>query len=191
MPLVPNIRPRTKRAIVTTAIVLGSLAALGGLARAAQDRFTLTAPSGIAFSEFRGYEDWPDVAVSRTEDAIKVVAANPTMIAAYRAGVPGNGEPFPEGSKIAKIQWSQKKNAAAPFSVQVPDTLTTVEFIEKDSRRFPDTHGWGYAQFMYDASSDTFTELGPLPARAANGQCYACHTIVAAKDFIFTAYPKR
>ena len=73
----------------------------------------------------------------------------------------------------------------------VPGTLKYVEFIEKDSKRFPETNGWGYAEFLYDAASDTFTEKGELPARAVTGECYACHTIVAAKDYIFTAYPKR
>lgn len=191
MSLVPTmVRLKSGRAAATTGL-LALLAGFGSIALASQDRFTLKAPSGIGFSEFRGYEDWPDVAVSRTEDGIKVIAANPAMIEAYRSGTPGNGKPFPDGSKIVKIEWSQRKNPEAPFSVEVPDTLKTVEFIEKDSKRFPQADGWGYAQFMYQAASDTFSELGPLPERAATGECHACHTIVAAKDFIFTSYPKR
>jgi hypothetical protein len=191
MSLIPTIRTLNSKKILTTATILGLLAVLAGVAIAAQDRFRLKAPNGIAFSEFRGYEDWPDVAISQTEDGIKLIAANPTMIAAYRAGIPGNGNPFPEGSKIVKIEWSKKKNPKAPFAVLVPDTLRGVEFIEKDSQRFPEGNGWGYAQFLYDSASNTFTELGALPARAVDGECHACHTIVAANDFIFTAYPKR
>jgi hypothetical protein len=122
---------------------------------------------------------------------LKVIAANETMINAYREGIPGNGKPFPDGSKIAKIGWSTKKNPEAPFEVVVPDALKYVEFIEKDSKRFPESHGWGYAEFLYDAASGTFTEKGPLPERAVTGECHACHTIVAAKDYIFTAYPRR
>jgi hypothetical protein len=191
MSLIPTIhRPKNNR-ILTTATVLGILTALGGIAIAAQDRFALKAPSGISFSEFRGYEDWPDVAVSQTEGGIQLIAANPRMIEAYKAGVPTNGKPFPEGSKIVKIEWAKKTNPEAPAPTLVPDTLTTVEFIEKDSARFPNSNGWGYAQFMYDAATDTFTEKGALPERAANGTCHACHTLVRAKDFIFTAYPKR
>jgi hypothetical protein len=117
----------------------------------------------------------------------KYVSANPTMIDAYRAGVPGNGKPFPDGSKIAKIEWRPKKSTEAPFSVNVPDTLKDVDFIEKDSKRFPDTSGWGYAMFNYDAASDTFS-----PDANGGPKCgYACHMIVKAKDYIFTAYPKR
>ena len=68
----------------------------------------------------------------------------------------------------------------------VPDTLRDVDFIERDTKRFPDTGGWGYAQFNYDAASDKFTPDG------SDAKCgYACHTIVAARDYIFTAYPRR
>jgi len=119
-----------------------------GIAFAQQDRFTLRAPNGVAFSEFRGYETWPDVAVSQTADGIKAILANPVMINAYKVGIPGNGQPFPDGSMIVKIEWSKKKNPLSPYFVEVPDTLKSVSFIEKDSSRFPDTHGWGYAQFL-------------------------------------------
>jgi hypothetical protein len=78
-----------------------ALAVLGGMAIAAQDKYTLQVPNGLAFSDFRGYENWQVVAVSQTEELLKVMVANPTMIDAYRAGVPGNGRPFPDGSKIA------------------------------------------------------------------------------------------
>jgi Cytochrome P460 len=169
-----------------SAILLVTLAVLASMALAAQDRFTLKVPNGIAFSEFRGYESWQDVAVSQTETGLKVIAANNAMINAYRQGVPGNGKSFPEGSKIVKIEWSSKKNAESPYFVMVPDTLKSVSFIEKDTKRFPDTNGWAYAQFNYDAASDAFTPNGN------DAKCgYACHTTVAAKDYIFTAYPKR
>jgi hypothetical protein len=162
------------------------LAALGGIALAAQDKYTVQVPDGLAFSEFRGYEDWQTVAVSQTGDTIEVILANPVMIDAYRAGTPGNGKHFPEGSKIAKIHWKAVKSAEAPAPTMVPDTLHDVDFIAKDSRRFPDTGGWGYAQFNYNAASDTFSPEGRGTKCGA-----ACHTIVAAKDYIFTAYPRR
>jgi Cytochrome P460 len=167
-------------------IIAVMLAVLGGRAMSAQDKYTVQVPNGLAFSEFRGYEDWKAVAVSQTEDLSAVILANPVMIDAYRAGVPGNGKPFPDGSKIAKIHWKPEKSAEAPAPTTVPGTLDDVDFIEKDSKRFPDTGGWGYAQFDYAAASDTFTPHG------SGAECgYACHTIVAAKDYIFTAYPKR
>jgi hypothetical protein len=162
------------------------LAVLGSLALAAQDRYTLKVPNGLTFSEFRGYENWQNVAVSQTENGIKVIAANTVMINAYRQGVPGNRKLFPEGSKVVKIEWTFKKNPESPYFVNIPDTLKSVSFIEKNTKRFPNTHGWAYAQFDYDAASDTFK---PSVEGAECG--YACHTTVAAKDYIFTAYPKR
>src|SRR5262245_59985502 len=105
------------------ASIAASFAAIGSMALAAQDRFTLKIPNGPAFSEFRGYETWQIVAVSQTENGLKIIAANPVMINAYRKGVPDNGKPFPEGSKIVKIEWLAKKSAESPYFVMVPDTL--------------------------------------------------------------------
>ena len=117
-------------------IIVASLAVVGGMALAAQDKYTVQVPNGLAFSEFRGYEDWQTVAVSQTEDALAVILANPVMIDAYRAGVPDNGKPFPDGSKIAKIHWKPEKSAEAPDpTTRVPGTLQNVDFIEKDSKR--------------------------------------------------------
>jgi len=168
-------------------IVVAILAVLGSIAISAQDKYTLQVPNGLAFSDFRGYEDWQVVAVSQTEELLKVMVANPVMIDAYRAGIPGNGKPFPDGSKIAKIEWKPKKSTEAPFSVRIPDTLQDVFLIEKDSKRFPKTNGWAYAVFDYDPQTDTFA-----PNKTGVVDCgYACHTIVKEKDYIFTAYGKR
>jgi len=115
-----------------------SLAVAGTLAQTGQDRFTLKSPNGIAFSEFRGYDTWQDVAVSQTDDGIKVIVANPAMMKAYNDGAPENGKPFPDGSMIAKIEWTKEQNPASPYAVTVPGTLKSVAFIEKDSKRFAD-----------------------------------------------------
>jgi len=170
-------------------IIAVSLAVLGSMALVAQDRFRLKVPNGLAFSEFRGYETWQNVAVSQTENGLKVIAANNAMIDAYRQGVPDNGKPFPEGSMIVKIEWSKRTNPASPYSVMEPDTLKSVAFIQKDSKRFAETSGWGYAQFLYDAASDTFKPFGS--DSSFGKECYGCHTRVKDKDYIFTSYPGR
>ena len=173
--------------MLTIAIISVVLAVLSGVAISAQDKYTLQVPNGLPFSDFRGYEDWQLVSVAQTEERLKVIVANPTMIAAYKAGVPGNGKPFPDGSKIAKIQWKPKKSTEAPFSVNVPDTFADLFLIEKDSKRFPDSGGWGYAQFDYDPKSDTFT-----PNQDGTPACgHTCHKAVKAKDYIFHPYQKR
>ena len=167
-------------------VIAVTLCVSGGIAISAQDKYTLQVPNGLAFSEFRGYEDWQVVAVSQTDELMAAILANPVMIEAYRAGIPGNGKPFPDGSRIAKIHWKPKKSADAPAPTSVPDSLHDVDFIARDSKRFAGTGGWGYAQFNYDTASDSFAPEG------TGTDCgYACHTIVTAKDYIFTAYPKR
>src|ERR1700734_4115589 len=144
----PFLRSRGLR-VVSAAAVGIALTVLGGKAFSPQDKYTVRVPNGLAFSDFRGYENWQVVSVSQTEDLLKVMVANPTMINAYRAGVPGDGKSFPDGSKIAKIEWKPKKNSESPFSVRVPDTLQDVFLIEKNSKKFRDTKGWAYAVFDY------------------------------------------
>ena len=95
--------------MLAVATVVAALTVVSSMATSAQDKYTLQLPNGLAFSDFKGYEDWQFVSMSQTDDRLKVILANPTMIAAYKAGIPGNGKPFPEGSKIAKIQWKPKR----------------------------------------------------------------------------------
>ena len=179
---------KNKLIILTGAVLLGAIAA--GSAISAQDKYTVKVPEGLAFSEFRGYEDWQTVAVSVTESSIKAILANPAMIQAYKEGTPGNGKPFPEGSKIAKIEWIKAKNPESPYFVEIPQSLKTVSFIEKDSRRFTDTRGWAYAQFVFDPASETFKPSAPLSA-TGHACGFACHSAVKAADYIFTKYARR
>ncbi|HEV3279000.1 MAG TPA: cytochrome P460 family protein [Terriglobia bacterium] len=180
-------------------IVVG-FAVLGGRTFSAQDKYTLQVPNGLAFSEFRGYEDWQTIAVSQTEatSVLRVILGNPTIVKAFREGIPGNGKPFPDGAVMAKIVWKQKEITTAPFSAStpdtVPDTLQDVEFMVKDSKRFADGGGWGWGVFEYDAASHTFRPgtLADKPPQANDAKCgLACHTIVKTKDYVFTAYAQR
>jgi len=151
------------------------------------DKYSLKSPSGIAFADFKGYEDWAVVSSARTDEVLKVIVANPIMINAYKAGIPGNGKPFPDGSKIAKLQWKFKKSTEAPFVVDVPDVFSQAFVIEKDSMRFPNSGGWGYALFNYDAAADKFTADANSPSDCG----HTCHLAVKAKDYIFHPYQKR
>jgi Cytochrome P460 len=175
--------------IVATA--LAALAILGAAALFAQgqdkDKYSLKSPSGIAFSDFRGYEDWSVVSSARTDEILKVIVANPKMINAFKAGVPVNGQTFPDGSRIAKLQWKLKKSTEAPFVVEVPDVYSQAFVMEKDSKRFSKSGGWGYAVFNYDAASDKFA----ADPKSLSDCGFACHTPVKAKDYIFHPYQKR
>jgi Cytochrome P460 len=176
---------RERKLTIATATVV--LAVMGGTVAYAQDKYSLKSPSGIAFSDFKGYEDWAVVSSARTDEVLKVIVANPTMIEAYKAGVPGNGKPFPDGSKIAKLQWSFKKSTEAPFVVDVPDAPTQAFLIEKYSKRFPKSGGWGYALFNHDGATGKMT----VDPTGVSDCGHACHVAVKAKDHIFHPYQKR
>ena len=182
------------------ALVIAVVGDRSNSAQDKQDKYSLQIPGGLAFSEIRGYEQWQVVGPSITEAAnvIRVIVANPVMIKAYQEGVPGNGKPFPEGSKIVKLEWRPKKITDPPFSASTPDIvpgdLAQVEFIVKDSKRFSDTRGWGYGMFDYNAASGTFAPAttASKPPVGPDARCgAACHELAASKDYIFTIYPKR
>src|SRR5262245_18988290 len=168
------------------AVATAVLAVLSGTAIYAQEKYSLKSPDGIAFYDFKGYEDWAVVSSARTDDVLNVIVANPAMIEAFKAGVPGNGRPFPDGSRIAKLQWTPKKSTEAPFAVDVPDVFTQAFVMEKDSKKFPNSGGWGYALFNYDAAANKFA-ADPSPSDCG----HSCHVAVKAKDHIFHPYQKR
>jgi hypothetical protein len=172
-----------------------ALAILGtALAVSAEDKYTVKVPGGLAFSEFRGYESWPAIAISENGGIIAVILGNPTMMEAYKAGAPGNGKPIPDGAKMAKIHWNPKKNQSAPGQPTVPGTLHDVDFMVKDSKRFADSGGWGYGAFDYDSATDTFkpSTSADNPPQGNDAKCgFACHTVVKNRDYVFTDYAKR
>ena len=176
--------------MIVLAIVL---AVLAGVAIAAQDKYTVKVPGGLAFSEFRGYETWQTISISQNERVMALIVGNPAMIEAYQADIPGNGKPFPDGAKMAKIHWIPKKSEY-PGNPSVPATLLNVDFMVKDSKRFADSGGWGYAVFDYDTASGTFTPgtTKGFPPQGNDAKCgFACHTTVKTRDYVFTEYGKR
>jgi hypothetical protein len=182
-----------RKSLLMIGIATVVLAISGAKAISAPDKYTVKVPNGLGFSEFRGYEAWPVISVSRSEKALAVILGNPAMIEAYQAGIPGNGKPFPDGARMAKIHWNPKKLDSFP-NATVPGTQQNVDFMVKDSKRFADSGGWGYAVFDYDTASDTFTPgtLAGQPPQANDARCgFACHTIVKARDYVFTDYAKR
>src|ERR1700736_5937698 len=169
------------------------LTVLGGMALAQQDKYTLKVPGGLGFSGLGGKKAGRLLPPSQNARLVAVILANPEMIEAYLAGIPGNGKPFPDGAKMAKIHWTPKMNQYFPDTT-VPGTLHDVDFMVKDSTRFADSGGWGWAVFNYDPVSGTFTPgtEADKPPQANDAKCgFACHTVVQTKDYVFTEYGKR
>ena len=182
-----------RKGLLTIGMVTVWLAVLAGLVISAEDKYTVKVPGGLAFSEFRGYEAWQTISISRNEKVVAVILGNPAMINAYQAGIPANGKPVPDGAKMAKVHWLPKKNQFFPDAT-VPGELLNVDFMVKDSKRFADSGGWGWAVFDYDAKSDTFTPgtLAGTPPQGKDAKCgLACHTAAKARDYVFTEYGKR
>jgi hypothetical protein len=175
------------------AIVTALVSSLAGRPLSAQNKYTVRVPGGLAFSEFRGYESWQVVSISQDGGLLAVILANPVMIAAYRAGIPGNGKPFPDGSRMAKVHWTPKQ--LETFSAAtVPGTQHDVDFMVKDGKRFAHTGGWGWAVFEYEAASGRFRPgtVADKPPQGNDAGCgFACHTIVKARDYVFTDYGSR
>jgi hypothetical protein len=183
-----------KRTAFPAIVIVAALpAVLGSLALAQQDKYTVSVPGGLAFSEFRGYEAWQVVSISQNGPLMAAILANPVMIDAYAAGIPGNGRPFPDGAKMAKIHWNPKKMETFPAAT-VPGTQHDMDFMVKDSTRFADSGGWGYAYFKYDAATDRFTPAtsADQPPQGNDAKCgFVCHTIVKTRDYVFTEYGHR
>lgn len=180
--------------LISVCLSLSVAILVAGVSISAQDKYAVKVPNGLSFAEFRGYEDWPVIAISEGGGKLAVILGNSLMIDAYNDGVPDNGKPFPDGARMAKIHWNPKRQETFPGQPRVSGTLHDVDFMVKDSRRFANSGGWGWAAFMYDAASGTFrpADLQDRPPQANDAKCgFACHGAVKNRDYVFTEYGKR
>jgi hypothetical protein len=92
---------------VTVALAILACRPAAGPASGDDAKYTLKVPGGLDFAEFRGYEQWETIAVSHNGDLLAVILGNPAMIAAYKAGIPGNGKPVPR----------RRQNGEGPFNI--------------------------------------------------------------------------
>lgn len=175
------------------AVVAVVLAVSSGKANPQQDKYALKVPGGLAFSEFRGYESWQVISISHDNGKVAVILGNPAMVQAYASGIPENGKPFPDGAKMAKIHWNPTQMDTFK-SATVPDTQHDADFMVKDSKRFADSGGWGWAAFEYDAASKTFAPAttAATPPQDNDAKCgLKCHTIAKNRDYVFTKWATR
>src|ERR1700732_2867590 len=125
-----------RKSDLTIAIATAVLAVLVATAVHAQDKYSLKSPSGIAFSDFRGYEDWAVVSSARTDEVLKVIVANPTMIKAYKAGVPGNGQPCPMAPRSRNASGSRRRARRPPSSWMCQTSLPRLSSSKRTARDF-------------------------------------------------------
>jgi len=152
---------------------LGGVVLLCAIAGGAAERAAVT---GVVMPD--GYRDWVAVAPSHRTDKghIRLMLANPTMVKAYRAGT----LPFPDGSVIAKLVYEAVESPTWQAAV-VPGKPVTIEFMVKDSQRFPDNAGWGFGRFEPDGT--------PRGDAALYETCFPCHQAqVSDTDYVFTRW---
>jgi len=179
---------------LATASASTTVQSAGQPAVSSQDKYDLKIPNGLAFSELRGYESWPVIAISHNGETLAAILGNSVIIDAYKAGIPGNGKPFPDGAKMVKVHWIAKVNPGEPGAPTVPGPQHDVDLMVKDSKRFADSGGWGYGAFEYDPVKDKFipATLADKPPQGNDAKCgFACHTAVKTKDYVFTDYEHR
>lgn len=130
-----------------------------------------------------GYRDWTLYSVAREEGTLRDIRAILGNVRAIEASGSGR-KPFPDGAIFARVAWSYVPLAesARAFgrlqSFVAGEPKNGVQFMMKDSKRFASTGGWGYAQF----------DDGKLSTAETQRTCFACHSIVKDRDFIFTHY---
>lgn len=133
-------------------------------------------PNGITLPE--GYRDWRVIASSHRTDhhSLRVILGNDVAVEAARRR---QTNPWPDGAILAKLVWKETTDPHWAAAI-VPGEFVHAEFMIKDTQRFAQSDGWGYARWLG-------TEQRPYGADANLAQeCIGCHTPVKDRDWVFT-----
>ena len=142
------------------------------------------AGSTIFVSEIpAGYRDWKLISVAHEEGGlndIRAILGNDIAVQALRDGT----IPFPDGAIIARLAWdyipAEENNRifGVNQSFIAGPPKNGVQFMVRDSKKFPTTGGWGFGQF---------NEGKPVEA-AMLQSCFSCHERIKDRDLVFTRY---
>lgn len=133
------------------------------------------------------YQSWDTVSVSYREDnqTLRAIIGNKKAINAIEKG---QTNPWPNGAVLGKLVWKSTQDTHWK-AAKVPNRFIHAEFMFKDTEKWAETKGWGWARWVG-------LEQTPFGQNAdsAHSACIACHTPVAGQDWVFTkpaAMPKR
>lgn len=130
---------------------------------------------GVTLPE--GYRDWKFIAPAQEApplDELRAVLANDVAVEAYKKGT----LPFPDGSILVKLAYKRQQSSEFPPAT-VPGAPTTVQVMVKDTKKYPDSHGWGFGRFVNGKPVDV----------AQHETCLSCHVgNVKDHDYVFTRY---
>ncbi|WP_166964569.1 cytochrome P460 family protein [Yeosuana marina] len=134
------------------------------------------APNGIEFPE--DYRNWSVVSSSFRKDhnSLRVILGNDIAIKAINEN---RTNPWPDGTILGKVVWNQRSDENWEAAI-VPSTFIHAEFMFKDSEKYKETKGWGWARWVDQ-------ELTPFGKDSKFSQsCIECHTPVKGRDYVFT-----
>lgn len=124
-------------------------------------------PNGVKYTD--EFKNWPVISMSILFDnSIRVIYGNEIAARAVREE---NFHPWPNGSIVVKAVWKQQE---LPNGEIRTGAFVNAQFMEKDSQRYRDTEGWGFAKF----SGQSLTPTGKT-AMFAQESCIACHRKLA------------
>ena len=128
---------------------------------------------GIAYPV--GWQSWGTIAVSHRIDnnTLRVILGNDDAIKAARSG---NTNPWPDGAILGKVVWKETKLENWKEAI-VPDKLVHAEFMFKNSIKYSQSYGWGWARWV---------GLEQKPFNIGTQVCTSCHTPVKKRDWVFT-----
>jgi len=160
---------------MNTAFHAAILLALAGINPAVAEPVP-PAPNGIQLPG--NYRDWQVIASSHRTDnnTLRIILGNEVAVQAARSGAT---LPWPDGTILGKLVWKDATHEQWEKAI-VPGEFVHAEFMLKDSGRWPDTGGWGFARW-------TGMEQKPYGNDAGFVQeCFGCHTPVKDNDYVFT-----
>jgi len=143
---------------------------------AVESHATETIPStshGVAYPE--GWKDWSTIAVSHRTDnkTIRTILGNDIAVKAARSG---NTNPWPDGAILGKVVWKDTQLEDWQ-SATAPGKFVHAEFMFKNSKKYADSYGWGWARWV---------GLEQKPFEKGMQVCTSCHTPVKNRDWVFT-----
>ena len=162
------------------ALLLAGAALLGAVAVRALASGAAANDTGIQLPP--GYRDWRLISVAHEEgnlNDLRAILGNDPAIKAYRDGT----LPFPDGTIIARLAWthtsSEENNKVFGHDQSfIAGAATNIQLMVKDSKKYAETGGWGFAQFTN----------GEPAGEAIIKTCFSCHVPAKAHDYVFTRY---
>ncbi|MGB6312527.1 MAG: cytochrome P460 family protein [Pseudolabrys sp.] len=138
-----------------------------------------------------GYRDWRLISLNQLAGAggklkqVRAQLGNDIAIKAFREGK----LPFPDGTVIAALHWNEASSEennkvldigfpGAGLQSSVAQSAENVQFMVKDSKKYAETGGWGFADF----------KNGKPGNEDLHKTCFPCHQPAKDRDYVFTRY---